>query len=77
MSNRLLFVDHRLAATRLAIGSISSLAFLSGSLRGLRIFAVNNKDVDRTLLRENLTLTVEERVRKAERTHRSIARRKW
>jgi len=31
------------------------------------------KDVDRTLLRENLKLTVEERVRKAERVHKSIA----
>lgn len=30
------------------------------------------KDVDRTLLRENLKLTVEERIRKAESMHRSI-----
>jgi hypothetical protein len=30
------------------------------------------KDVDRTLLRENLKLSVEERVRKAENIHRSI-----
>jgi hypothetical protein len=30
------------------------------------------KDVDRTLLRENLKLTVEERIRKAERFHASI-----
>jgi hypothetical protein len=31
------------------------------------------KDVDRTLLRENLKLTFEQRVLKAERIHRSIA----
>ena len=31
------------------------------------------KDVDRTLLRENLKLTVEEPVRKAECVHKSIA----
>jgi len=31
------------------------------------------KDVDRTLLRENLKLTPEERVRKAESIHRSVA----
>jgi hypothetical protein len=31
------------------------------------------KDVDRTLLRENLKLTVDERVRKAQRVHASIA----
>ncbi len=30
------------------------------------------KDVDRTLLRENLKLTVEQRIRKAESFHRSI-----
>jgi hypothetical protein len=30
------------------------------------------KDVDRTLLRENLKLTVEERIRKAESFHRAI-----
>jgi hypothetical protein len=30
------------------------------------------KDVDRTLLRQNLQLTVEERVRKAERFHEAI-----
>lgn len=30
------------------------------------------KDVDRTLLRENLRLSVEERIRKAESLHRSI-----
>ncbi len=32
------------------------------------------KDVDRTLLRENLKLTVEERIRKAESFHASIER---
>jgi len=32
------------------------------------------KDVDRTLLRENLKLTVEERIRKAESFHRAIER---
>jgi hypothetical protein len=32
------------------------------------------KDVDRTLLRENLKLTVEERIRKAESFHKSSAR---
>ena len=32
------------------------------------------KDVDRTLLRENLKLTPEERVRKAESIHRSVER---
>jgi hypothetical protein len=32
------------------------------------------KDVDRTLLRENLKLTVDERVRKAQSVHQSIAR---
>jgi hypothetical protein len=32
------------------------------------------KDIDRTLLRENLKLSFEERVRKAERVHQSIAR---
>jgi hypothetical protein len=31
------------------------------------------KDVDRTLLRQNLKLTVEERIRKAESLHASIA----
>ena len=31
------------------------------------------KDVDRTLLRENLKLTVEERIRKAEKIHASVA----
>jgi hypothetical protein len=31
------------------------------------------KDVDRTLLRENLKLSVEERIRKAERLHASVA----
>jgi hypothetical protein len=30
------------------------------------------KDVDRTLLRENLKLTVEQRIRKAQRFHQSI-----
>jgi hypothetical protein len=30
------------------------------------------KDVDRTLLRENLKLAVEERIRKAERFHKSV-----
>jgi hypothetical protein len=30
------------------------------------------KDVDRTLLRENLKLTVEERIRKAQDFHRSL-----
>ena len=30
------------------------------------------KDVDRTLLRENLKLTVEERIRKAQRFHASL-----
>ena len=30
------------------------------------------KDVDRTLLRENLKLTVEQRLRKAESFHRSL-----
>ncbi len=33
------------------------------------------KDVDRTLLRENLKLTVEQRIRKAESFHKSIE--KW
>jgi hypothetical protein len=32
------------------------------------------KDVDRTLLRENLKLTYEERIRKAQSMHDSIAR---
>jgi hypothetical protein len=32
------------------------------------------KDVDRTLLRENLKLTVEQRIRKAQRFHASIDR---
>lgn len=32
------------------------------------------KDVDRTILRENLKLTVEERIRKAESFHRAIER---
>jgi hypothetical protein len=31
------------------------------------------KDVDRTLLRENLKLSVEERLRKADRVHASVA----
>jgi hypothetical protein len=31
------------------------------------------KDVDRTLLRENLKLSVEERIRKAESLHASVA----
>jgi hypothetical protein len=31
------------------------------------------KDVDRTLLRENLKLSVEERIRKAEQIHASVA----
>jgi hypothetical protein len=31
------------------------------------------KDVDRTLLRENLKLTPEERLRKADRVHASVA----
>jgi hypothetical protein len=31
------------------------------------------KDVDRTLLRENLKLSVEERLRKAEKIHASVA----
>jgi hypothetical protein len=31
------------------------------------------KDVDRTLLRENLKLSVEERLRKAERAHAAVA----
>lgn len=30
------------------------------------------KDVDRTLLRENLKLTVEQRIRKAQRFHESV-----
>jgi hypothetical protein len=34
---------------------------------------VYKKDVDRTLLRENLKLTVTERVRRAEQFHRDIA----
>ena len=37
------------------------------------VVEVYKKDVDRTLLRENLKLTVEERIRKAESFHASIA----
>ena len=39
-----------------------------------RALEAYKKHVDRTLLRENLKLTVEERVRKAETIHRSAAR---
>jgi hypothetical protein len=38
------------------------------------VIEVYKKDVDRTLLRENLKLTVEERIRKAQSFHRSIDR---
>ena len=37
------------------------------------VVEVYKKDVDRSLLRENLKLTVEARIRKAESFHRSIA----
>ena len=37
------------------------------------IIELYKKDVDRTLLRENLKLTPEERFRKAESFHKSIA----
>ncbi len=37
------------------------------------VIEVYKKDVDRTLLRENLKLTVEERIRKAQSFHESIA----
>jgi hypothetical protein len=36
------------------------------------VIEVYLKDVDRTLLRENLKLTVEERIRKAQSVHKSI-----
>ena len=36
------------------------------------VINVFKKDVDRTLLRENLKLTVEQRIRKAQAFHRSI-----
>jgi len=36
------------------------------------VIEVYKKDVDRTLLRENLKLTVEERIRKAIRVHKSV-----
>ena len=36
------------------------------------VIAVYKKNVDRTLLLENLKLTVEERLLKAERMHRSV-----
>jgi hypothetical protein len=36
------------------------------------VIEVYKKDVDRTLLRENLKLTVEERLRKAQSFHKSI-----
>lgn len=36
------------------------------------VINVYKKDVDRTLLRENLKLTVEERIRRAEEFHASI-----
>ncbi len=36
------------------------------------VIEVYKKEVDRTLLRENLKLTVEERVRKAEQFHNAI-----
>jgi hypothetical protein len=38
------------------------------------VIEVYKKDVDRTLLRENLKLTVEQRIRKAESSHASIER---
>jgi hypothetical protein len=38
------------------------------------VIEVYKKDVDRTLLRENLKLTVEQRIRKAESFHASIER---
>ena len=38
------------------------------------VIEVFKKDVDRTLLRENLKLTVEERIRKAQSLHESMAR---
>ena len=37
------------------------------------VIEVYKKDVDRTLLRENLKLSVEERLRKAEMLHASVA----
>ncbi len=37
------------------------------------VIEVFKKDVDRTLLRENLKLSVEERLRKAEMLHASVA----
>ena len=36
------------------------------------VIEVYKRDVDRTLLRENLKLTVEERLLKPERMHRSV-----
>jgi hypothetical protein len=36
------------------------------------VIAAYKKDVDRTLLRENLKLTVEQRIQKAESVHRSL-----
>jgi hypothetical protein len=36
------------------------------------VIEVYKKDVDRTLLRENLKLTVEQRIRKAQSFHESI-----
>lgn len=36
------------------------------------VIEVYKKDVDRTLLRENLKLTVEQRVRKAESFHKMV-----
>jgi hypothetical protein len=37
------------------------------------VIEVYKKDVDRTLLRENLKLSVEERIRKADQIHASVA----
>jgi hypothetical protein len=53
---------------RAALPSLAPADFLDPVIEAYK------KDVDRTLLRQNLKLTVEERARKAESVHKSIER---
>jgi hypothetical protein len=52
---------------RAALQSLAPADFLDPVIEAYK------KDVDRTLLRENLKLTVEQRVQKAQSVHQSIA----